>query len=441
MCSLLRSRLGLGSYNLPIIQYTSLAVLILLLEGCTSHARLADCVIGTPAPSAARANLVKAALPTSRIDVAIDGSGSMLGLTGNTRANAAWKAMLRSISLAAASTNLQIQAVRSGSGQLQQITNVNQAGDPCFFSGCGAYASVSSSLDALWKETLPSGQVAPLKVAISDLEVNEGDISGLVAAIKPHVTKGSVIGVLAVRLPFEGSVYNSQSAVVHTGQSQRPIYLLATGPRAQLRAFLTDVRTNAARGGVPTETMQLTFLDDHVNRPTLKAGSVQGVPPQAIISGLPIRLDNSTYSPAGQSDYQFVKLLSDAKGVRLASSAKVGTFQSKLPDVALVQVEPAIQPALIEMDVVVKGLKLQGKQLVMELGIPSQTTAGAIRAVVPRGQLPEDWWISWNRLDLSEPAARDQTDGLLLLLTSLGTLLVDPGSTPAAAFCLAFSHG
>jgi hypothetical protein len=266
----------------------------------------------------------------------------------------------------------------------------------------------------------------------------------LVAAIKPHVSKGAVIGVLAVKLPFQGSVYNSQSEVVHTGQSQRPIYLLATGPQAQLKAFLNDVRTKAALGGVSTDTMQLTFLDEHVNRPTLKAASVQGVPPQAINSGLPIRLANSTYSPGGQPDFQFVKLLSPAEGVRLSSSATVGPSQAKLPEIAVVQVEPVVLPGAgpaMGSELSVKGLQLQGQQLVMELAIPGQTPAGAVRATVPRGQLPEDWWISWNRREPSSSSARDQTDGLLLLLTSLGSLLVEPGATPAAAFCLAFSHG
>lgn len=367
----------------------------------------------------------------------------MQGLTGSPKASAAWKAMLKGITLAAASTGQPIQAMRSGSGQLQPLANVSQAGDPCFFSGCGAYPSVSSSLDAFWKGAMPSGPGVPMKVAISDLEVNEGDISGLVAAIKPHVAKGAVIGVLAVKLPFQGSVYNSQSEVVHTGQSQRPIYLLATGPQAQLKAFLNDVRTKAALGGVPTETMQLTFLDEHVNRPTLKASSIQGVPPQAINSGLPIRLANNTYSPGGQSDYQFVKLLSRAEGVRLSSGSTVSASQAKLPEIAVGQVEPVQLPGAppaTSSGVVVKGLQLQDQQLVMELAIPGQPPSGALRATVPRGQLPEDWWVSWNRQDPAAKAAKDQTDGLLLLLTSLGSLLVEPGSTPAAAFCLAFSH-
>jgi hypothetical protein len=418
-------------------------MLLILLNGC-KQSQLPPCAEGKAVPSPQKQKLWASSPTVSRIDVAIDGSGSMLGLTGSAQATAAWKAMLRGLTLAAATSGLQIQAVRSGSGQLQPLANVNQAGEPCFFSGCGAYSSVSSSLDAVWKGALPAGPGAPLKMAISDLEVNEGDISGLVAAIKPHVAKGAVIGLLAVKLPFQGSVYNSQSEVVHTGQSQRPIYLLATGPQAQLKAFLNDVRTKAALGGVPTETMQLTFLDEHVNKPTLKAASVQGVPPQAVNSGLPIRLANTTYSPGAQPDYQFVKLLSQAEGVRLSSGTTVGASQAKLTEIAVGQVETVLLPGAppaTRSGVVVQGMQLQDQRLVLELAIPVQPPSGALRATVPRGLLPEDWWVSWNRQDPAAEAAKEQTDGLLLLLTSLGSLIVEPGSTPAAAFCLAFSHG
>lgn len=414
-------------------QRATLAPLLLLLTGCPQTPPPPNCVVGKPSPSSTLIAKWASVPPATSIDVAIDGSGSMQGLTGSPKATAAWKAVLKGVTLAAASTGQPIKAMRSGSGQLQPLANVSQAAEPCFFSGCGAYPSVSSSLDAVWKGALPVGPGVPLKMAISDLEVNAGDISGLVASIKPHVAKGAVIGVLAVKLPFQGSVYNSQSEVVHTGQSQRPIYLLATGPQAQLKAFLNDVRTKAALGGVPMDTMQLTLLDEHVNRPTLKAASVQGVPPQAINSGL-----------AGQADYQVVKLLSQAEGVRLSSSATVGSFKAKLPEIAVAQVEDVVTPGTPSPDasgVTVKGLQLQGQQLVMELAIPGQTPAGALRATVPRGQLPEDWWISWNRREPSSSSARDQTDGLLLLLTSLGSLLAEPGSSPAAAFCLAFSHG
>jgi hypothetical protein len=436
-------------YTYTLLRISSLGGLCLLLVGClplesfSRRVSLPDCVVGTPAPSAARMELEEKVPQANRIEIAIDASGSMQGLIGSPKASTSWKAMLRGVSSAAATMGMPVQALRAGSGQLQPLANVSNASDPCFFSDCGGYTDVTSSLDALWKGGLSKGPVAPLKVTISDMEVNTGEISGLVAAIKPHVDKGGVIGLIAVKLPFEGNVYNSNAQVVHKGQSLRPIYLLATGPRAQLKAFLSEVRTKAALAGVPTDTMQLTFLDEHVNRQTLKAASIQGVPPLAINSGLPIRLVNNTYSSAGQSDYQFVKLLSDAEGVRMSSSPISGNPQVPLPEIAVVQVEPVAIPgasSAMGSGVTVKGLQLQGQTLEIELAIPGPPAAGALRATVPRGRLPEDWWINWDRRDPSSSSAKEQTDGLLLLLTSLGTLLVEPGSTPAAAFCLAFSH-
>ena len=364
----------------------------------------------------------------------------MLGVTGSPKTTAAWKSMLRAVTLAAASTGVPIKALRSGSGKLQPLANVSKAADPCFFSGCGSFAPVTSSIDSLWKAAGPD---VPLRVAISDLEVNDGEISGLVAAMKPHINKGAVIGVLAVKLPFEGSVYNSQGVVLHTGSSQRPIYLLATGPRSQVKSILSDIRAKASMGGVPTGTMKVTFLDDLVSRPTIKAVSVQGVPPTSITSGLPVRLAGTTYSPAGQSDYQFVRLQPLAQGVRLSSTASAGAVQAIFPDFGLAQLEPVAKPgapAQLGQGLAVKGVQILGKDLVMELSISPNATAAPIRATVPRGQLPEDWWISWNRSDAEGEAAREQTDGLLLLLTSLGRMLVEPKSTPAVAFCLAFSH-
>ena len=413
-----------------------------LLAGC-QQSQLPPCVVGKAAAPPVPQKLLTSAAAAAQIDLAVDGSGSMLGLTGSPQATAAWKAMLRALSLAAATTGVPIRAFRSGSGKLEPLAKISQAGESCLFAGCGSFASVSSSLDSLWKGTEIGAAGVPFKVAITDLEVNDGEISSLVSAIKPHVRKGAVIGVLATKLPFEGSVYNSQGLVIHSGSSLRPIYLLATGPRSQVRAFLSDVRTKAALGGVPADGMQLTLLDEHVNRPTLKAVSVQGVPPEGISSGLPVRLVSTTYSPGGQSDYQFVRLLGNATGVRLSSTASPIAFRSKLPDLALAQLEPVALPgaaADLADGITVKGLQLQGQQLTLELGIARDAPAGAVRATIPRGQLPEDWWYSWNRRDPTGPEAKNQTDGLLLLLTSLSSMLVEPGATPAAAFCLAFSH-
>ena len=178
-----------------------------------------------------------------------------------------------------------MQARRVGGGESKPFSSALEAADPCFFLGCGAFNPVSSSMESLWNAPGLSKRKAPLRIAISDLEANDGDIAKLVASIRPHVDQGAVIGVLAVRLPFSGKVYNSQGAVIHIGEAKRPVYLLATGPRSQLHSLLTDVRTKAALAGVPTDIMQLTFLDEQANAPTLIANSVAGIPTDGISAG------------------------------------------------------------------------------------------------------------------------------------------------------------
>lgn len=365
----------------------------------------------------------------------------MLGLTGSSKASTSWKALIRGVTLAAASNGLTVQAHRIGGGASKPFANPLQAAEPCFFQGCGAFTPVSSSLDSHWKTPGLSKGKPPLRIAISDLEANDGDIAALVGAIKPHVEQGAVIGVLAVRLPFNGRVFNSQGAVIHTGEAKRPIYLLATGPRNQLHSLLTEVKTKAALAGVQSDSMQLTFLDEQANATTLTARAVAGVPPTSISGGLPIRLGGVTYSPAGDNTYQFAKLYANAEGVTISSSSNAGSGRQQ-PDLGFVRLEAIALPGdLPDLNgLSVKGFNISGQDLSVTIGIPKNSPGKALRVFIPRGQLPDSWWLNWNRQESTAPQAHDQTDGLLLLLNSLSQLMVAPGTTPAASLCLAFSH-
>ncbi|MCP9819868.1 hypothetical protein KBZ18_10220 [Synechococcus sp. Cruz-9H2] len=396
---------------------------------------------GNPAPTPAQHKQWDALPAAASLDLAIDGSGSMLGLTGSAQAASAWKGLIKGVTLAAAANGLPVQAQRAGGGESKPFSDALEAADPCFFEGCGAFRPVSSSLEALWNAPGLSKGKAPLRIAISDLEVNDGDIAKLVASIRPHADQGAVIGVLAVRLPFNGMVYDSQGAVIHTGEAKRPVYLLATGPRTQLHGLLTDVKTKAALAGVATDAMQLTFLDEQANAPTLTANSVSGTPADAISGGLPVRLAGTTYSPAGEDHYQFAKLYPKAEGVTLSSSRSLPSGQEK-PDLALVRLEAIALPGGSSglNGLSVKGFQMNDQELSVTIRIPDTSPSKAVRAFVPRGQLPEAWWLSWNRWSPAEERAHDQTDGLLLMLTSLSKLMVAPGATPAASLCLAFSQ-
>ena len=430
-------------HNKMLRKFSVIAILLTVtgcVTGCPSS-RLPPCVTGIAAPTLNQQRLWNKTPTVNSLDLAFDGSGSMLGLTGSPKASSAWKALIKGVTLAAASNGLLVKSQRVGGGESKFINGALQAANPCFFSGCDDFFPVSSSLESLWKAPGLAKGKPPLRIAVSDLETNEGDIDRLLAAIKPHVKQGAVIAVLAVKLPFNGNVFNSQGIVTHTGEAKRPIYLLGTGPRSQLQALMTDVQTKAALAGMPTDEMHLTFLDQQANAPTLIAKSVVGIPTNSISGGLPIRLAGATYSPAVADNYQFVKLYTNAEGVALSSGLGLQSVQLQ-PNRYLVRLEAISLPGdgLGLNNLLVKGFQMSGQELSVAIRIPISSQSKAIRAFVPRGQLPEAWWLSWNRLNPSDKKTHDQSDGLLLLLTSLSKLMVDPGTTPAASFCMAFSH-
>lgn len=415
-----------------------------LITGCQPSQRLPDCVSGTPAPTPAQQALWGKTKPANSLQLAIDGSGSMLGLTGSPQSSASWKAILRAVTLATAGSGAGLQASRIGGSTTQPIGNAMQAAETCFFLGCGAFAPVSSNIDALWNAPGLSSQTVPLRLAISDLEVNNGDIARLVGAIEPHIRRGATIAILAIKVPFQGRVYNSEGQVIHAGSAQRPIYLLATGPRTQLHVLMNDVRAKAALGGVSTASMQLTFLEDQANAPTLLARSVKGEPANSLSTGLPVQLSGATYGPGSQADYQLARLSPRTTAMVLSSRRAGAIGGSSIPDMAVAQLESLPvggQITSLPPGINVQSFQLGNQELALTINIPPGTPSTALRAQVPRGQLPEAWWVSWNRQSSTNATAKEQSDGLLLLLTSLSKLMVSPGTTPAAAFCLAFNPG
>jgi len=422
------------------------AALAVLITGCAYQPsqRLPDCASGTVAPTAAQNALWAKTKAAGSLQLAIDGSGSMLGLIGSTQASDNWKAVLRAVTLAAAGSGLNLQASRVGSGTTQPIGNAMQAAEACFFQGCGGLRSVSSSIDALWSAPGLKAQTVPLRLAISDLEVNNGDIARLVGAIEPHVRNGATIAILAIKLTFQGQVFNSEGQVIYAGSAQRPIYLLASGPRMQLHALMNDIRSKAALSGVATGSMQLTFLEDQANAPTLLATSVKGKPANSLSSGLPVQLGAATYGPGSQGDYQLARLSKQTNAVVLSSRLGGAIGGASRPDMAIAQLESLPvggQDTSLPHGISVQSFQLGNRELALTITIPQGTPSTALRAWVPRGQLPEAWWIGWNRQTSTAASSKEQTDGLLLLLTSLSKLMVSPGTTPAAAFCLAFNPG
>jgi hypothetical protein len=384
------------------------------------------------------------------MDLGIDGSGSMLGFTGSAKARDAWKSLIQGVKLASAKQGLPVNSKRVGGGKLIPFENPGQATNPCFFSGCGSFLPVTSSLDSLWSAPGLTAKTIPLRVLISDLEVNDGDISKLIKAIKPHAEAGAVIGVLALKLPFDGKVFNSGSAVIHQGEATRPIYILATGPQSQVRPYLQTIKSKVSVTGLNTSSIKLTSLEDWVNRTTLTAKSLSGLPAGLVSAGVPLRFGKKTYSPSGSSEYQFAKLKKGVKGLILSSNigvsqpkqsnVKIGSLQSiSLP---MGESSPPLVPTLDGVSE--GGVMLNGSYLQFKINTTDISDSKALRAVIPRGQLPEDWWIKWDRTSTTSEIPQDQTDGLLQLMTSLGELMAPsafqphgaPKATPAVSFCL-----
>ena len=427
----LRSRFG---------KAVGVAVSATLLAGCPAGPVLPDCVEGKAAPTAAQQSLWDKASEAKELDLAIDGSSSMLGLTGSAESKNAWSALIKGITLSAAANSLSVKPYRVGSGRSVPISNAMVAADSCFFEGCGYFRPVTSSLQSLWRAPGLKKGAPPLRLALSDLEVNNGDITNLVAAIKPHVDEGAVIGILAIKMPFDGAVYNSQGKVIYRGKTKRPIYVLATGPKSQLEDLLTSIRSKAGMAGIPTSSMELTLLADQANAKTLLAKNIDSLP-SGKSRELSVLLGGFNYSPYQNPDYQFAKVDPSVEGVTISSALEIGSNLES--DRGLVLIDGIEVPK--NSGNAVKGLRvtryaLDGPNITVSVKIQKALNSGAARAFVPRGQLPESWWLEFDRSDTKSKTSQDQTDGLLLLLSSLGQLMVEPGTTPAASLCFAFNR-
>ncbi len=366
-------------------------------------------------------------------------------MLGHARASDAsqWLSLLQSINLSTQTQGLAGRAFRIGAGTAQPLNSdsVTAARNPCFFQGCAPYPAVASSLQTLWDVEAAAG-ATPLRLLVSDLEVNQSDISTLISAIRKDLSKGASAGVLALKLPFEGQVFDASGKPVFSGKLNRPVYLLATGNAAQVRAVLEEIRKNMALKGVRSQ--ELSILDAHAEPNTLTIKAATLIPQAVGRSGEPVRLGDTTYSPSSHPDYRFVKLSGASKGIALAT-IQPWAGGSTRPDLGLVKLERIPLSPAESTDpggISLKSMSVAGTNLRLELEIPPTAPAGAIRATIPRGSLPEQWWIEWDKDDPKAAKAKEKTEGLLLLMTTLGQQVQarSPSKAPAAALCFAFQR-
>lgn len=413
---------------------------LLALSGCGSI--LPPCISeGADDKVQPRQNNKAVTADATQVLIGIDGSGSILG-----HARAAdpsrWLSLLQSINLSTKTQGLTAKAFRVGGGKAQPLDgdSVTQATDPCFFEGCGSYPHVASSLQTLW-DVQPAGRATPLRILVSDLEVNQSDISTLIGGIRKDLDKGSSVGVLAFKLPFEGQVFDTQGKPFYSGKLDRPIYLLATGNLNQVIALLEDVRKNMALKGVSTQ--EFSILDRKGVQKTMIAKTARPIPPNMGASGLNLRLAGSDYNMARNGDYRFVKLNPGSTGISVATT-QPWRGGSTRPDLGLVRLEriplrPGDSPNA--GGIRIKTMSVAGSDVLLELDIPSSIPSGALRATIPRGSLPEQWWIDWDRSDPKAATAKEHTQGLLSLMTNISQLvLAENTKTPAVALCVAFQQ-
>ena len=387
-----------------------------------------------PTPSAPKNPTAKELL------VGIDGSGSMLGHARASDASS-WLRLRQSVNLSAETLGLQARAFRVGGGTATKLAtgSATPASNACFFEGCAPFQPVASSLQTLW--VLPyQGQSPPLRLLISDLEVNQSDISTLIAGIKKDLAVGATGGVLALKLPFEGQVFDSQGQPFFKGKLNRPVYLLATGPTDQVKALLEEIRKIMAQKGL--QSQEISFFGDSNSAQSLSARDARVIPPQSGAVGVPLQLSNGRFNPGNNGDYRFIQLKPGAKGFSVMT-IKPWSGGTTRPDLGLVRLERI--PLGTDESTSLGGVKIRnmlvaGSHLRLDLDVPPSTPSGALRATIP--VLPEQWWIDWdreNRNDAKPDQKAETTEGLLLLLNTLNAEIREArGAPPAATLCMAF---
>lgn len=412
-----------------------------MLSGCFPQPKLPLCtkkVINTAGKVPNAINTKTA----SQVYIGIDGSDSMLGYS-DVKAASGWRNLLQAVNLSTSTQGLSLKVFRIGGAKAQYIGSASvtqDAADPCFFKDCGKFPSVASGLQTLW-DVKPVAGSLPLRLLISDLEVNQDDSSKLITGIRKDLLRGASAGILALKLPFKGKVFNSEGVNFYTGKLNRPLYLLASGKPDQVRSLLSEIKKNMALKGVSSK--EFSMLDGKSVSQTLKIKAASAVPFKNGKSNSPIRIFGSNYSPANNSDYKFVRLSPGATGITIATVVRWSGGTTR-PNIGLVHIEriPVNSNDSSDLgDIRLKSMSVAGKNVRLEIDIPNSAPSGLLRATIPRGSFPEQWWFDWDRSEPFVSNSKEKTQGLLLLLTKLSEQIASRNpNTPAAELCVAYQQ-
>ena len=422
------------------LQWLMPASVAIAVSGC--GAKLPDCLVGLKSEGAQKPSAItKRPQVGQQVLIGIDGSGSMLGFSQASN-KSIWPRFLQSINQGILLKGLKPVAYRIGAGIAEGPLggSVTQAADPCFFIGCEGFKPVASSLGTLWTiQSVP--KKLPLRLLVSDLEVNQDDVTSLVSSIQVDLIKGASAGVLGLRAPFTGDVYGVNGKIIYKGNTNRPLFILATGPREQVKSILNEIKKTMALKGI--SNTRVSMIEPVWSTRPLDAQWVSGIPTAKAKAGRNILIDNKKYGPAKNTGYQFIVLNSGSTGLTLRTSKK-WSEGSKRPDFGIADLErlsvTSGQPQPAD-GMRISNIEISGSNIRVWIDVDQSAATGAYRVVIPAGSKPEQWWLEWDRPQSDTRNLGEKTQGLLLLMTTLRRQLVGSlKGPPEAAMCVALQN-
>jgi hypothetical protein len=410
------------------------SALTFALSGCGAQPKLPDCLSGLaggdePNATAATKKPLKIG---KQVLIGIDGSGSMLGYSQADK----------SINQGTLRNGLQPVTYRIGGGVAEGPigASVTQAADPCFFKGCSGFKPVASSLETLW--TLErNAKVLPLRLLVSDLEVNQNDITAMLSSIQVDLAKGASAGVLGVKAPFKGNVFSSDGQIIYKGSTNRPVFILATGHKEQVSSVLNEIRKTLASKGVNGAQVSIIASGSIVE--TMKAQWVIGVPPERASTEGRIQIGGKNYYSAQNPEYQFIRLDPGFTGISVATTKK-WTEGAERPDFGIADLERLSitgSQTLIAGGMQITSIQISGLNIKVGIDVDNSVESGLYRVVIPAGSLPEQWWLEWDRPEAEKTKLGEKTEGFLPLMTDLSEQIAETvNAPPAAVMCIALQN-
>jgi hypothetical protein len=203
------------------LQFLLIGLVSLVGTGCTSDGCTQNTTKGPPADSLAP---VQSELQAGNTNIVIDATPSMSGFTSSSRYQ-----NLITLDFANASlegTKLTYYRLTTAlPGGIQEAENKMQAAQPAFYAS--GNTDLQTALDSLASDGLT--------VIVTDLFQSSADMNAVSQSIIRQVLdKDMALGIIGVRLPFDGRVYDlGPDARSFPYEGKRPVYGLVSGaPRA-----------------------------------------------------------------------------------------------------------------------------------------------------------------------------------------------------------------